>query len=144
MTDITPQPTSAAPPSTDTRTLAIVVYGLYIGAVLTGGLAGLAGVILAYVKRDEARGTVWESHFQNMIAVFWISFLLGVLALAIVLPAAGSFIWTMFATNGNPPAQMAWLLVLVPAFSIAGVVFLVWYLFRVVRGLLRAIDGKAY
>src|SRR5476649_1887516 len=59
MSDTAPSP--SVPAATDTRTLAIIVYGLYICAVVTCGVAGLVGVVIAYIKRDEARGTVWHS-----------------------------------------------------------------------------------
>ncbi len=27
--------------------------------------------MIAFVKRDEARGTIWESHYRNLLTVFW-------------------------------------------------------------------------
>ena len=59
------------------RTMAIIVYLLYLAALING-LTAIIGVILAYVKRDESRGTVYESHFSNAIEVFWI-YLVGML-----------------------------------------------------------------
>jgi len=115
MTDITPQP--SAPPSADTRTLAIIVYGLYIGAVVTGGLAGLVGVILAYIKRDEAKGTVWESHFDNAIQAFWIWLVMFIIGVA-----------------------TTWLLI---GFVVIGVAF-VYFLYRTIKGLVAAIDSRPY
>ena len=119
MTDAAPQPSvpAVSPPSTDTRTLAIIVYGLYLGAVLTCGLAGVAGVILAYIKRDEARGTIWESHFQNAIHAFWI--------------------WLMLFVIG---VATSWLLI---GFAVIGVAF-VYFIYRTIKGLIAAIDSKPY
>ena len=49
MSDLGPQPSapSSAAAATDTRTLTIIVYGLYLGSVVTAGGAGLVGVVLA-------------------------------------------------------------------------------------------------
>ena len=78
----------------DLRTILIVVYGLFVLAIFNG-LSAIVGVIIAYMKRDEARGTLWEGHFHNIVHVFWIA--LGVAAIALVLliegPAASSSRW---------------------------------------------------
>jgi uncharacterized membrane protein len=119
MSDSTPGPgIPVAAPDSDQRTLAIVVYGLYLGALVTSGLAGLAGVILAYIKRDEAKGTIWYSHFENAIQAFWIW-----LGLCIV--GALTF-WFFFI-----------------GFVIAGIGF-VYFLYRTVKGLIAAIDSRPY
>ncbi len=114
MSDIAPAP---AAPATDTRTLAIIVYGLYIGAVVTCGGAGLAGVILAYVKRDEARGTLWHSHFENAIQAFWVWF--GLMVVGIL---------------------TSWFLI---GFVVMGVAF-VYFLYRTIKGLIAAVDSRPY
>lgn len=114
MTDAAPQ---QIPASTDTRTLAIIVYGLYLGALFTGGAAGLAGVILAYVKRDESIGTLWHSHFENAIHAFWIWLIL--FAVGIVL---------------------SWVLIGIPI--IVGA--FVYFLYRTIKGLVRAIENRPY
>ncbi|HXM00878.1 MAG TPA: hypothetical protein VN932_13195, partial [Rhizomicrobium sp.] len=91
----------------------------------------------AYVKRDEARGTIYESHFRNMIAMFW----LGIAVMVAVLALVGLGVFGLFGHHGDPPAA---LIAIVPAIGLALVAFAVFYLFRVVKGLARAIDGKAY
>ena len=111
-----PVPTVTVP-ATDTRTLAIIVYGLYLGALFCGGASGIVGVILAYIKRDEARGTIWESHFENAIHAFWIWFALFVVG---ILTA-----WFLFG-----------FVVIAAAF--------VYFLYRTVKGLLAAIDSRPY
>ncbi len=121
MSDAAPQPSVPAqpvsPPTTDTRTLAIIVYGLYIAAVVTGGLAGLVGVVLAYVKRDEARGTIWESHFENAIQAFWI--------------------WLIAFVVG---VATAWLVV---GIFVIGAAF-IYFLYRTIKGLVAAIESRPY
>lgn len=52
-----------------------VVYGLYaINLVLPGPFA-LGGVIVAYLAREETRGTWLQSHVTWQIRTFWLSLL---------------------------------------------------------------------
>jgi uncharacterized membrane protein len=102
----------------DLRTPAIIIYALYIAAVFSAGLAGIVGVIMAYVKRDDARGTIWESHYANQIESFWIW---------LVLFAAGcATVWVFFL-----------------GIAVVAAAF-IYFLFRTVKGLIRAIDSKPY
>ena len=99
------------------RTLAIVAYILFLVGWPTLHLATIAAVILAYVQRDDARGTIWESHFNNVIHTFWISLLIGVIAVPLC-----------FIVVGIP---------------IMGLL-IVWFLYRTIKGLVRALDDRAY
>lgn len=98
------------------RTTAIIVYLLYLAA-LVNGFTAIIGVILAYVKRDDARGTIYEGHFSNAIEVFWV-FLVGML---VAVPLC-------FVLIGFPLVALLY----------------VWVLFRTIKGLVRAIDGRPY
>jgi uncharacterized membrane protein len=99
------------------RTLAIVCYVLYFTALISG-ITALIGVIIAYVKKGDARGTVWESHFDNLISVFWIA-LVGCIVGALTVWVLGLGI-----------------LILIGVF--------VWYLYRTIKGFLAVIDSKPY
>ncbi len=128
----------------DLRAILLVVYGLFLLAMFNG-MTAIAGVIVAFIKRDEARGTPWEGHFRNIIQVFWIALAVAVVALVILIYAAGGFAIAMFATNGNPPPFMlGWLIALIPVFWLGAVIFFFWYLYRTVRGLVRTIESKPY
>ena len=99
------------------RIFALVVYGLFLAA-FCNGLTALVGVVLAYIKRSEARGTPYESHFTNAIEVFWISLVVALVALPLVF-----------------------------LFGLGLLVYLgliVWYLYRTIKGLVHAIDAKPY
>jgi uncharacterized membrane protein len=52
----------------------LVSSGLVVFAPLVG-IAGIVGVIVAYVKRGEAQGTWVASHFTWLIRTFWWSLL---------------------------------------------------------------------
>ena len=102
----------------DLRSPAIAVYVLYLAAVLSAGLAGIVGVIIAYVKRDDAKGTIWESHFRNQIVAFWgwlLMFVVGCLT-----------IWVFFIGVG----------IVIVAFA--------WFLYRTIKGLIRISESKPY
>ncbi len=130
--------TDTAPtPAADTRITALVGYGLFILAV-TNGITAIAGVVLAYIKRADARGTIWESHFTNMICVFWWS-----VAVTVVFIGAAAFgIADLLATLDRGPAVA--LIAFVPALYLLAVGFFVWYLYRTVRGFIHALDNKPY
>jgi len=115
MSDVQARPQGAE--SSDDRTMVLVVYGLYVLALASCGLAGIAGVVVAYVKRDDARGSLWESHFDNQINAFWTWFALvaaGVVTIPIVI-----------------------------GFFVIGFAF-IWFLYRTIKGLIRALENRAY
>ena len=128
----------------DLSTILLVVYGLFLLAMFNGATA-IAGVILAYIKRDEARGTMWEGHFHNIIQVFWIALAVAVVAILVLIEAAGGFAISMFATNGNPPPfVIGWLIALIPVFWLGAVIFFLWYLYRTLRGFVLTLESKPY
>jgi uncharacterized membrane protein len=84
------------------------------------GVTSLVGVIIAYVKRDEAGETWMASHFSWQIRTFWWSLLWCVVG------------WIFFVT----------LIGAVIAVPLWGAAWL-WALYRVIKGWLRLNDGKA-
>jgi uncharacterized membrane protein len=135
---------AALPSESGTRAIVLIAYGLFLLAVFNG-VTAIAGVILLYVKRAAAHGTAWDSHVRHLILVFWISVAAGLLLLAVMLPAAGSLLFSLFATDGHPsPVLIGWLLAVLPAIYIGCGVFAIWYLYATVRGLIYALDGKPY
>ena len=127
---------------TSLRTLAIVGYILFLAAIFNG-LTAIAGVVMAYIKRDDARGTIWYGHFQNLIVVFWVM-LLGAFAgfmlswllfpVSLVLILSGHFVW---------PAVSLLSLPILVALALWPILF-VWFLYRTIRGLLHASAARAY
>jgi uncharacterized membrane protein len=128
-----PQRAATLPAGADVpTTAALIAYVLFGFAALTqiGGsglavpaplltLIGVVGVVVAYVKRSEARGTWLESHMTWLIRTFWWS---------TVWAAIG---WVLFITIlGIPFALMIWAVVAV------------WVLYRVIRGVLNFKDQR--
>jgi uncharacterized membrane protein len=117
MAETMPQGAVPAADQSDTRLMAIIVYALYLAGWPFLHLPTIVGLILAYVKRADARGTMWESHFANQIETFWISLVIAIVAIPLC-----------FVFVGFP--------------ILAGV--FIWFLYRSVKGLIRAIEHRPY
>nr|WP_086941141.1 hypothetical protein [Thaumasiovibrio occultus] len=95
----------------------LIAYGLLLAGFVSGGLLSIAGVIFAYIKRSDAQGTVFESHFSNAISTFWISVILGIIALVTLVIGIGFLI---------------------------GLAATIYCLYRYIKGLTQALDNKPY
>jgi uncharacterized membrane protein len=102
--------------------VALVSSGFHLAAPLMG-LVGIAGLIVAYVKRGDAQGTWVASHFAWLIRTFWFSFLWGVVG-ALVLLVLGIIL------IGIPIALLIW--------AVASI----WVIYRVIRGYLVFKESK--
>jgi len=112
-----PQTPNQPNSSLDLRTLTHVAYGLYaLGFVTAGflGIATLAAVVLMYLKRTDAAGTMYAAHFDWMLRTFWWALLW--LALSMI----GTLIF------------IGWLGV---------VATVVWVLYRLIKGWLALMEG---
>ena len=98
---------------------ALVAHGLIVFAPFVG-IAGIVGVIIAYVKRDDARGTWVESHLTWLIRTFWWSFLWDLLAVILFVTLIG-----------------------IPIALLILVATSIWGIYRLVRGFLYFKDSKA-
>ncbi|CAG0971203.1 hypothetical protein BURK1_01233 [Burkholderiales bacterium] len=129
-------PPPASPAAQPPMTATLVVYALYafaaIGGVISSGLvqfaplvalAGIVGVIIAYVKRSEARGTWVASHLDWLIRTFWWSLLW-----SLIVGAVGVVLMLVLVGFVLLPLGLA-------AVSI-------WVIYRVVRGYLAFRDSQ--
>lgn len=66
------------------KSLAYVVYVLYLIGYLVGGPAVLVGVLIAYLARRRASVPLLKSHYTWQIHIFWWSFLAFVIVGAVV------------------------------------------------------------
>jgi uncharacterized membrane protein len=124
----TPNVPVVAPPITATLVVyvlfviaavaSIVGYGMAVGAPLLS-LIGILAVIVAYVKRGEARGTWTESHLTWLIRTFWWSLLWNVIG--------GVVFITLF---GIPIAYGSW------------IATTIWVIYRLVKGYLLFKDSR--
>jgi uncharacterized membrane protein len=98
----------------------IVGAATVVGAFLTGW-PSIVAVILNYVKRSEARGTVLESHFRWQIRTFWFGLLWVLLCVLFIVVTFGIGI------------IVAWL-----PLAVVGL----WFIYRVARGWLALNDRR--
>jgi uncharacterized membrane protein len=106
----------AAPPDAhkELRDMATLVYALYAASILVG-ITLIGGVVVAYLKRDDAAGTWLESHYRWQIRTFWWSLVWGAIGLVTTLILVGFAV--LFAAA-------------------------VWFIYRVVKGWLALRAGK--
>jgi uncharacterized membrane protein len=97
------------------KNVTMVVYVLQALSLLWG-VTAIAGVIVNYVKRDDARGTVYESHFDWQIRTFWWMVVWGVVGFVLIFALGLGFI----------VLGVAWL----------------WAIYRVVKGWLKLTEAK--
>lgn len=98
------------------KTIVTVVYALQaLGLLLPVVLPWIVGVVIDYVKREDARGTWLESHFRWQIRTFWWSLLWAVIGGVLLLVLIG---WLVLAVAG------------------------VWVLYRIVKGWLRLAEQR--
>ena len=83
------------------RTLTLVIYVLYALTWITG-LSGLVAIIINHVKRDDVRGTLYESHFTWQIRTFWWGLLWGFVGMLTLAFFIGffvhlvNFVWVVY------------------------------------------------
>jgi uncharacterized membrane protein len=102
--------------------VALVGHGMAVGAPLLT-LIGIVAVIIAYVKRDDARGTWTESHLTWLIRTFWWSFLWNCIG------------WLILFTLGL-------VLIGIPIAIAIWVITTIWVIYRLVRGYLYFKDSQ--
>ena len=123
------------------RTTVMICYVLYLVAFING-VTAIIGVIIAYVKRSDAAGTVWQTHFDNLIFTFWVLLAAFVLMLA-TLPVSLFSLAALFQQDFAWPAISALAFPMLLWMLIFPVLF-IWFLYRMIRGLIRAADDRAY
>jgi uncharacterized membrane protein len=117
MSDISQSPQMPVTTDESARGTAIIAYVLYLLGWPTLHLATIVAVVLAYVKRGDVRGTIWESHYDNIINTFWTTLVLGIVFGLLCIVFIG-----------------------IPLIIALGI----WFLYRAIKGLVRAIDNRPY
>ncbi|MER1968877.1 hypothetical protein [Castellaniella sp. GW247-6E4] len=100
------------------RQLVHLMYALFAIGIATGGFFGvavIAAIVLAYLKRGDAIGTVYAGHIDWIIRTFW----WGLLWLA--LSALATLVFIGWAT---------------------GLVAIIWIVYRIAKGWLAHFAGE--
>jgi len=97
------------------KTLTMVVYGLQLLSIFVG-ITAIIGVIINYVKREDAADTVYASHFDWQIRTFWWGLAWSIVGFILLFAfGLGLIVW-----------------------FVAGI----WALYRVIKGFLKLNDNQ--
>ncbi|MBR7889138.1 hypothetical protein J9B83_09310 [Marinomonas sp. A79] len=105
-----------SPREDNAKSNVVVAYVCMLLGIFTG-VFWLIGAIWAMVKINEARGTLYEDHYVNIISTFWWGIFLTVVGLVLALFFVGYFV-----------LLGVWL----------------WSIFRMVKGIARATSNQSY
>ena len=129
--------------SGEERNWVLATYGLLLIAPGSGGITAVIGVILAYLRWDAARGSPYESHYRNLTLTFWVW-----LAAALILAAAAlvGFAGTVLSLLTSPAEGYPFVhdLAILALWGLGWLLAGIWYYWRLLRGLIRALDDKPY
>ena len=53
------------------RQLTLILYILYASCWILGGLPAIVAIVINYIKREDAAGTLYGSHFAWQMRSFW-------------------------------------------------------------------------
>ena len=116
------------------RSLTLVLYVLYIIAIFTGGLLALIALIINYVKLNDVRGSIFESHFLWQIRSFWWYLFWNVIAFV-------PFFFLFF--TGNSPDLFAGVALGSTIFCISVMALSwIWIVYRAIRGIITLNDNQ--
>jgi uncharacterized membrane protein len=116
LTPVIVDPTGAGVVKEADYTFLVIAHVLMAASILTAGFLSVVALIMAYIKRDELRGTYLESHCKWIIETFWISFGVGILG-----------------------AILSFVVIGIPILFGAAI----WFVYRVVVGAIRISERRA-
>ena len=119
-------------PGRTTILSAYLIYGLHLFSAINGllspafivttfltGWPSILGIILTYLKREDARGSYLESHYEWLLSTFWGAFVWILISVALVFTIIGMvFIYPLLLLVG------------------------VWVLYRLGTGVMRLLDQR--
>lgn len=108
-------PEQHAPDNERERNIVWVAYILHAVSFFTGGLSSIAAVIINHIKYAETRDPLIASHHRWMLRTFWFVLLWA----AICIPL-------MFVFIG----------------FVGGAIVTIWFIYRLVRGILALVDSN--
>jgi uncharacterized membrane protein len=98
-----------------------VTYALFALGLVSAGLLAVAGVIIAYIKRDDVNGTYLRSHMDWLIRSFWWTVLWSALTVLFIIVTLGLGVF------------LAW----IPF----GIIW-IWGAYRIIKGWLRLSEKR--
>ena len=96
------------------KQITLICYILYAISAFVG-LTAIAAILINYIKRDDTRGTIYESHFAWQIRTFWWSLLWAIVGMITMIIGVGFIVLIADA---------------------------IWVIYRIVKGFLNWNDNK--
>ena len=119
----------------NSKTLTFILYILYIVSIFSVGVLAIVALIINYVKMDDVRGTIYESHFRWQIRSFWWYLIWNIIAFV-------PFLFLFF--TGDSANAFAGVALGATVFCLAVVgLSWIWIVYRAIRGLMALNDQKA-
>ena len=116
------------------RSLTIALYVLYRVAIFTAGILAVVALIINYIKLNDVKGSIFESHFTWQIRTFWWYLFWNVMAFV-------PFFFVFF-TGENPNAFVG-VAFGASVFCVAVIgLSWVWIVYRAIKGLIRVNDNQ--
>ena len=116
------------------RSLTLALYVLYIVAIFTAGILAVVALIINYIKFNDVKGSIFESHFTWQIRTFWWYLFWNVMAFV-------PFFFVFF-TGENPNAFVG-VAFGASVFCVAVIgLSWVWIVYRAIKGLIRVNDNQ--
>lgn len=105
------------------KTLTIIIYVLSLAGFVTGGITSIIALVIGLVKKNDVRGTIYESHFEfaNWTNIWML--------------VAGIAIWIV-------GTLLMLVLIGFIVLPIALVLLAVWYGVRLILGLIKLMDNR--
>ncbi len=116
------------------RTLTLVLYVLYIIAIFSAGLLAVIALVINYIKRDDVRGSIFESHFTWQIRSFWWYLFWNIIAFV-------PFIF-LFFTGENVNAFVGVAIGATTFCLVVVGVSWIWIVYRAIAGIIRLNDNQ--
>ncbi|WOE31029.1 MULTISPECIES: hypothetical protein [unclassified Acinetobacter] len=126
--------TTYTPAQDSQKTLTLILYVLYIVAIVTGGILAIIALMINYIKRSDMDGSIFASHFTWQIRTFWWYLFWNIIAFI----PFGFLFW-----NNNNPDIFAGIALGASLFCFAVIALSwVWIVYRAIRGLIYLSDNK--
>ncbi len=119
---------TAAPPPEPGRSMALIVYVLYLLSIPSAAVFALIGFVIALLGRDGA-GPLARAHLDDQVRIWWIAFWWG----AALLVMCGIGILLTVILIGIPILWLAGLIALI---------VMIWFTVKGLLGLLKLLDMR--
>lgn len=116
------------------RTLTLILYVLYIIAIFSGGLLAIVALVINYIKRDNVRGSIVESHFTWQIRTFWWYLIWNIIAFV-------PFLFLFFTGENVDVFAGVALIATTFCLLVVGISWL-WIVYRAILGMIRLNDHQ--